>query len=476
MRTLLAVLVSLSFALGFPSPVVAQDYASLLRDFRADALTTQDKRFLQAALAFEGHYNGLLDGDWGAMSQRALTAYSRSEFGSAAQDWHMAILAFTLFQRVESDGWQIEYFEPLGMSFLFPTKTAVSDPATEQFVNWRHSGSSLSYSVAVADVARTNRFHDYTLSKHDRTAAPYTVRKPGFAVTSAQGRDGTILYTRSNFVNGSWSTVMISAKSWDKATLNAVAASISVGMGAPIHFTESGRLWDAVVNVLAVIEKQDGPNDPERTSAVAPGNTRSPSTGSGFFVSNDGHVLTNAHVVWGCEQVSVNGNPATILGISQDFDLAVLKTARDAEKAVAAFSPAPARLNADVTVAGYPYAGLLGGLNITRGAISSVTGLQGEGTTMQITAPVQSGNSGGPVIAGNGAVIGVVVSKLDAIEIAEIVGDVPQNVNFSVRGEIAKLFLFQNGVEPLLSSSDDVLTPEDLAEKADEFTVFIECR
>jgi S1-C subfamily serine protease len=261
---------------------------------------------------------------------------------------------------------------------------------------------------------------------------------------------------------------MLSASGADKAILNAVAASISVGWSEPIMFTEGGHLSETVLAALDLAEDQE-----EERVAQAPDSGAG--SGSGFFVSASGDVLTNAHVVSGCGSVTVNGNPAAIVGTSDEFDLALLRTPYDEDKAVAVFSPSPARLNADVTVAGYPYAGLLGGLNVTRGAVSSVTGLGGGGSTMQITAPVQSGNSGGPVIAEDGEVVGVVVSKLDAVKVVGATGDLPQNVNFAVRGEIAKLFLFQNGVEPQLGVSDAPQSPVALAELASKFTVFVEC-
>src|SRR4051794_27113692 len=55
---------------------------------------------------------------------------------------------------------------------------------------------------------------------------------------------------------------------------------------------------------------------------------------------------------------------------------------------------------------------------------------------MQISAPVQPGNSGGPVLDRSGNVVGVVVSKLDAIKAALITGDIPQNVNFAIHSSI----------------------------------------
>ena len=199
------------------------------------------------------------------------------------------------------------------------------------------------------------------------------------------------------------------------------------------------------------------------------------SSGSGFVVSAAGHILTNAHVVEGCRRFTVDGSPAMLLASSEQYDLALLQSPEAASRPVATFSAASAKLNSDVTAVGFPYAGLLGGLNVTRGTVSSLKGMGGDLVTMQISAPVQSGNSGGPLLAADGEVVGVVVAKLDAVKVADLMGDLPQNVNFAIRGEIATLFLSQNGVEPKLSLDDSPLSPEMLARQAQGFTTFIEC-
>ena len=141
----------------------------------------------------------------------------------------------------------------------------------------------------------------------------------------------------------------------------------------------------------------------------------------------------------------------------------------------AQFAEKPARLNSDVTVAGFSLPDILGGLNVTRGSVTSLKGLGGDGINMQISAPVQPGNSGGPVINGSGHVVGVVVAKLDAQYVADRTGDIPQNVNFAIRAEIAKLFLYQNGAEPIEAADEIAVAPEALADLAQGFTSLITC-
>jgi len=472
----------LVFLLGIvgPGSVAAQGQEELFRDFSARGLTTDETRFLQTALAFGGYYNGLLDGAWGPRSQRALNAYSQREFEMAPSDVHMATLALDLLGRIESEGWERRYFDALGMTILFPTKAVVSDPATEAFVNWRHRNSSLSYSVGLHDRQRAQSVHDYVADWNDVHEAPYTVRRHDFAVTSARNRSGGTLYARSNFVNGSWSTVLLSADRADQGLLSAVSASLAVGRAPPLRITEDGHLERTV---LATLEMFEDMSDDDGTAAVS---TPVPETGetgparngsgTGFFVSESGHVLTNAHVIDGCRDIRIGNEQAEVIARSDAFDLALVQATAAHAKSVAVFATGPARLNSDVTVAGYPYADILGGFNVTRGSVSGLKGLAGAETQFQITAPIQPGNSGGPVMGPRGNVVGVVVSRLDAIKIAEANGGIPQNVNFAVRGEIAKLFLSQHGIDPTLSANGEKLGPVTLAERAVEFTTLIECR
>jgi S1-C subfamily serine protease len=131
----------------------------------------------------------------------------------------------------------------------------------------------------------------------------------------------------------------------------------------------------------------------------------------------------------------------------------------------------------DVVVAGFPLPQVLqNGLNITTGNVSAMAGLGGNTALMQITAPVQPGNSGGPLLDMAGNVVGVIVSKLDAQRIARATGDIPQNVNFAVQGAVARLFVEAGGQRIGEAPSAREMRAADVGEQSRNFTFQIECR
>jgi S1-C subfamily serine protease len=93
---------------------------------------------------------------------------------------------------------------------------------------------------------------------------------------------------------------------------------------------------------------------------------------------------------------------------------------------------------------------------------------------LQISAPVQPGNSGGPLLDASGHLIGVVTAKLNW-RVAKFTGDIPQNVNFALKAEVAKTFLDSKGITYQKAPSDQQLSPADVGDVAQPFTVHITC-
>ena len=202
------------------------------------------------------------------------------------------------------------------------------------------------------------------------------------------------------------------------------------------------------------------------------------STGSGFFVSPQGHVLTNHHVIEDCGTIRVSlpqgATPVRVVAMNAEDDLAVLQ-ADMKPAAVASFRRRAAALGEDISVAGYPLRGLLSGMNLTTGTVSSTSGLRGDARYFQITAPVQAGNSGGPMLDSSGAVVGVVVAKLDAVSVARATGDLPQNVNFAIKAALVRSFLSIHDVPYSETTNERPKQRAAIANEAQRHTVLVEC-
>jgi serine protease Do len=466
------------FLLVFFTPLAAQAFTAdqLRQEFDARWLTEQEKRLLQTGLAFAGSYNGMIDGAWGPSSQRALERFTQAQGGDLiVTNGDAVFAALEAYSALEAEGWERQYYSGLDMSFLVPTTALVEGGTSDDFVNMDVRGRSIGYSLTVKDAGGTVRLHQFTAETS--RGEVYTVRRSSVWITSGRRADGVSLYTRSDLRGGVWSTIMLSGSDRDAGAFAAITGSIAPGY-APAIGISPGVLSDGLETLAKLLEEPDRPNLPasprqpdDASAAVSP----AVGYGTGFLVTTAGDVLTNRHVVADCRSLSIDGQPAVVVAQDETFDLAVLRADGLAGTDPATFAQDPARLNSDVTVAGYPLPDLLGGLNITRGSVTSLKGIGGDGINMQISAPVQPGNSGGPVINAAGQVVGVVVAKLDAAKVADLYDDIPQNVNFAIRGEIAKLFLAQNGVDPVIAPAGSALSPEDLAEVAQGFTRLITC-
>jgi S1-C subfamily serine protease len=216
-----------------------------------------------------------------------------------------------------------------------------------------------------------------------------------------------------------------------------------------------------------------------QTTSTTAGNPQRPASrgsGSGFFITRQGHVLTNAHVVEGCKELAVArvgeaASTARIVSIDKQNDLALLTTG-SAASSVAAFRGRPVRQGETIIAYGFPYAGSLSsGGSITTGSISALSGLRDDTRYFQMSAPVQPGNSGGPLLDSTGAVVGVVSSGLRGRGSTS-----PQNVNFAIKAEVARTFLSSTDISPETSTASREVGIPDIGDRARAFTVHVECK
>jgi serine protease Do len=202
--------------------------------------------------------------------------------------------------------------------------------------------------------------------------------------------------------------------------------------------------------------------------------------GSGFFVSAQGHVMTNEHVIDGCTKLEIiyrdQRIKAEVVARDKANDIAVLRVQRATPNHAKFRQTNSLRLAEPIMVLGFPLQGLLAGqLNATSGDITSLAGIGGDSRFVQISAPVQPGNSGGPIVDQSGNVIGIATSKLNALAVLKVTGDIPQNINFGVKGLFASTLLDANSIRYSNAQSGMDLTKPQLAEKGSEFVVPVLC-
>jgi hypothetical protein len=197
-------------------------------------------------------------------------------------------------------------------------------------------------------------------------------------------------------------------------------------------------------------------------------------TGSGFLVNDAGWVLTNAHVVEGCDVVRTAGLGDAVSVITDtEADLALVLFRGDHVGDPLPLRKDPARLTEEVVALGFPLSDILGSeIRATTGTVSSLAGIQADSRYIQISAPLQSGNSGGPVLDEDGNVIGIATAKLDGDGEEDY-----QNINFAVTAREAVRFIAENGLA--FVAATEVAGSEgsvDHVERATQSTYLLECR
>ncbi len=202
------------------------------------------------------------------------------------------------------------------------------------------------------------------------------------------------------------------------------------------------------------------------------------SSGSGFAVSYNGFIITNNHVINGCKNVFIHSNgreiPARIVTYDTQNDLALLK-ADFKPKAIFPLSIKRPELTQDIYVAGYPFGmKVSSSVKVTKGIISSLTGLGNNFSQLQIDAALQKGNSGGPILDDKGNVVGVAVSKLDVKYFFKNFGAIPENINFGIKSSLVGSILDSNGVN-ITQANKKPISKSQLGKLISEGTYYISC-
>ncbi|MCK1681388.1 trypsin-like peptidase domain-containing protein [Bradyrhizobium sp. 147] len=238
---------------------------------------------------------------------------------------------------------------------------------------------------------------------------------------------------------------------------------------------KAGDFTKGAAKPAATAEKQASPPAGSKVARAR--------SGTGFVVSAGGHVVTNNHVINGCVgdiRGNLTGEAAMVLRVvstDANNDLALLQApSTTAFKDFARIRDRSFHSGDSVVAIGFPYHGLLSSdFTVTTGIVSSLSGMRNDTRFLQISAPVQPGNSGGPLFDTTGQIVGVVTGKIPGLRIAAATGDIPENINFAIKTGALRDFLDNSVVPYQTAEPKGELKTTDIAGNARAYTMLISC-
>jgi S1-C subfamily serine protease len=164
-------------------------------------------------------------------------------------------------------------------------------------------------------------------------------------------------------------------------------------------------------------------------------------TGTAFAVSADGTIVTAFHVVSNAASIRVSISPdisvpASLLRADPMNDLAVLKVSSKTPNFLCIAPIRSAKMGDKCFTIGFPVTSLLGReAKYSEGVVSATTGINDASSLLQITVPIQPGNSGGPLVNEKGQVIGIITSSAAVAHFLKKTGTLPQSVSWAVKSD-----------------------------------------
>jgi S1-C subfamily serine protease len=229
-----------------------------------------------------------------------------------------------------------------------------------------------------------------------------------------------------------------------------------------------------------IAKRQPNKSKSKRTASRPTKSTKvyNASSGTGFAVTKSGYVITNNHVIRGCMKVKIHQKgksiPATVVSRDKLNDLALLKGDFKPSKVFRLSRKAP-ELMEDIFVVGYPFGTKVSSsVKVTKGIVSSLTGIGNNFSNIQIDAAIQPGNSGGPIVNEMGNVIGVAVAKLSFKHVLKRFGTIPENTNFGIKTNVVMNLLQGNGVS-VEGPNRGKMKKSDLGKIVSDATYYLSC-
>ena len=434
---------------------VRADYNGSARWFLAKS--RDDRFFLQMELILVGHYTGIIDGVFGKNTYDAIVSYQSSagfngeDILTADAEQQLRAAATTVYNNL---GFTDQTDSPTGIKALIPTKLFTKNRPSDFGTHWESDDKNIELETLAIPEEQVSfaQLLDRLSHGRDRKVDYSFIQDSVFVLSGEIGeRKFYTIFVRSPGSSHGFSV------SWAKAD-DGVGSVVSSFLASVVQFPKAGDFG--------------GPSratpQPQLTTV---------STGSGFAISADGAVVTNEHVVDGCTAVTIPGfGPGKVITADKSRDLAVIQLTGSHPSIAARIQTAKPELGQAIVALGYPLSDVMGNaLTVSPGVVSSLSGIGGDPSTFTVSANVQPGNSGGPILNMRGEVVGVAQAKLNEVALLKAAGTTGGTVGFAIGAAALTDFLAPFRASITDTSVGDELTVEGVVGNARQFIVQIVC-
>lgn len=426
-------------------------------------LTTDQRKDLQIALQWFGHYKSAIDGAFGRGTRGSMAAWQQEngyEGTGILTTRQRAALLEAYRGELDALGLGRVVENKAGIELEMPIKLVEFDDYAPPFVRYREKNGSGVQVLLISQEgtqATLGGLYDVMQTLEIVPMEGLREREGNSFILTGQNADiHSYTYARLDDGMVKGFTVVYPPEAdarMQKAigimrdTLKSIGPALDPTLGAQ----EAAQARD----LLSGLEIRQ----PERTR-------------SGVYVDPQGSVLTVAEAVKGCARITLEDqHDATLVAEDRASGLALLRPKSPlAPLGVARLSNQDPRIGGNAAVAGFPFGSALPAATLTFGKIEDVSGLSGERDLFRISADTEEGDIGGPVLDAAGQLAGILLPKPQ-----NGTRQLPAGVRFAAKSETASDFLVNQGVPLISTPTGGALAPEDLTKAATDMTVLVSC-
>lgn len=420
----------------------------------------EDKKAIQEALGWFGYYSGMVDGAFGAATRQSIAQWQAAQGYDATgllTNQQSEALRSAHLDEVKTYGFAPQNDAEAGITAILPLNLVEFDSYQPPFVHYREkngSGLRISLISKPADQSQLAEFYDIVQSLEAMpTEGPRGLSDTEFRILGQSDRHQSQAYAfhQDSAIKG-W--LMISSPAYqarDARILGVLQQS----------FTSTGQ--KALDPGLVALDEA------ARRGLVAGLEISGPKgSASGVYINASGAVVTHASVVEACAKITLDRQTEAKV-IHKANGLVVLTPARSLSPLGYAKFGESSALGSQIALSGYSYGERLPAPVLTFGYLEENSGLLGETGVMRLSLEALSGDIGGPIVDGSGALLGVLLPNDSGNR------QLPQAVSFAASAKVIAQELAAAGLAPEIAEAKAPLPPEALGKIASQMTALVSC-